>query len=264
MPSPIKVFKKCIEKNPAIDYAISTIVSEYDIKAAHPTALYFVKGPEVYEKLMAMPKIERSRECGLMIGREPGLHEKLSKLILKWFNEFCDVNNIKESNFVSSTRDSIILVNKKPIKTTFENGLVEFRSKDSDYTSYIRIQPSYKILYDGMSNTLRIKGIAKELVEANPPFIKLFKQLLALLEISKNIPTSELLRKSSYLRDKYIKAKDLSMYASLFKGNQFEYFINGEKIDSGELIPGQNESLIRSDNYTRFFLPILKLCFKPH
>ena len=94
MPSPIKVFKKCIEKNPAIDYAISTIVSEYDIKAAHPTALYFVKGPEVYEKLMAMPKIERSRECGLMIGREPGLHEKLSKLILKWFNEFCDVNNI--------------------------------------------------------------------------------------------------------------------------------------------------------------------------
>ena len=156
------------------------------------------------------------------------------------------------------------LVNKKPIKTTFENGLVEFRSKDSDYTSYIRIQPSYEILYDGMSNTLRIKGITKELVEANPPFIKLFKQLLALLEISKNIPTSELLRKSSYLRDKYIKEKDLNMYASLFKGNQFEYFINGEKIDSGELIPGQNESLIRSDNYTRFFLPILKLCFKPH
>lgn len=267
MPSPIKVFSKCIETNQSIDYAINTFIAEYDIKSAHATALYFIKGKEVYDELMKMEKLARNTTIGCMIRDEPGLHDKIAALLLQWFNKFCEVNVIKEQNFISSTRDSILLVNKKPIKTTLEDGKVLFRNKDGEFTSYIRIN-NLEILFDSVSYNLRIKGINKEYVESNPVFIRLFKQLLTLVEDSKNLTAGKILKKANLLRNKYINSKDPMMFASILDGNNYVYYINGEKVLSRTYIDDFKEEngnfMQRHDNYVNLFLPVLKICFKPH
>ena len=265
----IKVFKKNIESNPLISYAINTLISEYDIKRCHPSTMYFIKGKEFYENLMSMDKLESNTLIGKMIREDASLYPKIEKIKVGWFNEFCEANNIKESNFISSTSDSILLVNKKPLKTVFHDGVVNFRNKDGEFTSYIRLlNPgigNMEILFDGMSNSIRIKGINKEIVDANQVFIKLLKQSLSLLESSNRLTLKEMLRKANYIRNKYIMSKDPLMWASIKDKNEFVYAIDGERVLSQELLPESNDSqLVKTDNFVNLLLPILRLCFKPH
>jgi len=266
---PIKVFRKNIESNPLIYYAINTLISEYDIKRCHPSTMYFIKGKEFYTNLMSMDKFESNKLIGKMIKEDPNLYPKIEQTKVGWFNEFCEANDIKDSNFISSTSDSILLVNKKPTKTVFYDGVVNFRNKDGEYTSYIRLTNpglgNMEILFDGMSNNLRIKGINEEVVIGNPTFIKLFKQLLTLLEQTNRLTYPDILRKVSLIRYKYINSKDPLMWASIKDKNQYVYIINGERILSQEVLPeNDNATLVKSDNFMNLLLPVIKLCFKPH
>jgi hypothetical protein len=246
--------------NPNMKYCISTIVAEYDISSAHPSACYFIFGKEFYDNLMAMDKLTRNTEIGKMMAKDPTLHEKIAKLLLKWFNLFCEENNIRDTNFISSTRDSILLVNKKPLKTVFENGIVKFRNKEGEYTSYIRLQDRLEILYDNISGALRIKGVANELLD-NHPFIRLFKQLLSILEQSDSLLIADGLKKLSKIRLKYISSQNIDMYRSLLDNNKFIYNIEGDRFLSDALLP--NESLIKHDNYINFILPLIHIYFQP-
>jgi hypothetical protein len=255
----MKVFSKLIESNPNIKYCISTIIAEYDIASAHPTACYFIYGKEFYDKLMSMDKLERNTEIGKMMAKDSSLHEKIAALLLSWFNRFCDENNIKESNFISSTRDSILLVNKKPIKTIFENGLVKFRNKEGEYTSYIRLD-RLEILFDNISGALRIKGINSQFLD-NHPFIKLFKQALSVVEQSNSLTISEGLKKLTKIRTKYIYANNQDMYRSIMDNNKFIYNIDGERFLSDALL--EDENLIKHDNYVNFILPMMQIYFLP-
>lgn len=261
---PLKVFNKLIESNPQIDYAINCVLAEYDIKSAHTTAMYFIKGEETWRELSALDKLTKNTRIGLMMRDDPTLHDKIAKLLLSWFNKFCEQNGINERNFISSTRDSMLLVNKRPMKCTLENGIVLFRNKDGEFTSYIRIN-NLEVLFDGMSYNLRIKGINKEYVDGNPVFIRLFKQLLALVEASKNLTTAEILKKADRLRNKYIKSKDPMMWASVMDGNKYVYNIRDERVLSDTVLPETDGcTLIKMDNYYKLFLPVFKICFKPH
>ena len=181
-----KVFRKLVETNPSISFAVNTLITEYDIQRCHPSCMYFIKGPEFYKELMAMPKLDSNIKIGKMMREDPTLAPKIGEIKLKYFNEFCRVNNIKNSNFLSSTVDSMLLVNKKPLKTKFENGVINFRNKDGEFTSYIRLSfgREIEILYDGISGNIRIKGINEEYIDNNPVFMKLFKQLLMLLDLT--------------------------------------------------------------------------------
>jgi hypothetical protein len=255
-----KVFSKLIEMNPNIKYCISTIVAEYDIASAHPSACYFIFGKEFYDRLMVMDKFSRNTEIGKLMAKDHTLHERIAKLLLKWFNLFCEENNIRDMNFISSTRDSLLLVNKKPLKTVFENGLVKFRNKEGEYTSYIRLQDRLEILYDNISGALRIKGINSSLLD-NHPFVRLFKQLMSLLEQSGSLTISEGLKKLTKIRTKYIYSTNVDIYRSILDNNKFVYVIEGERILSDNLIPG--EMFIKHDNYMNFILPLINIYFQP-
>ena len=261
---PLKVFNKLIESNPQVDYAINCVLAEYDIKSAHNSALYFIKGEDTWRELSSLDKLSRNTKIGLMMKDDPTLHDKIAKLLLTWFNKFCEQNNIMDRNFISSTRDSMLLINKRPLKCALENGIVQFRNKDGEFTSYIRIN-NLEVLFDGISYNLRIKGINKEYVDGNSAFIKLFKQLLALVESSKNLSTSEILKKADRLRNKYINSKDPMMWASIMDGNKFVYNVQGERVLSDIILPESDGcTLIKMDNYYKLYLPVFKICFKPH
>jgi hypothetical protein len=222
--------------------------------------MYFINGKGSYDSLMSMDKLARNTEIGKMMARDPSLHGKIAGLLLKWFNLFCEENNIRDSNFISSTRDSMLIVNKKPIKTVFENGLVKFRNKEGEYTSYIRLKDRYEILYDNISGSLRIKGINNDCFEGHP-FIKLFKQLLSILELSNNITISEGLKKITKIRTKYISSANFDIFRSIMDGNKFIYFVEGERILSDSLLT--NGDLVKHDNYMNFILPLINIYFSP-
>jgi hypothetical protein len=264
---PPKVFHKLVETNQNISYAINTLITEYDIQRCHPSCMYFIKGPDVYKELISMPKLESNILIGKMIRDDPTLTQKIGEVKLKYFNEFCRVNNIKESNFISSTVDSMLLVNKKPLKTKFENGVINFRNKDGEFTSYIRLSfgREIEILYDGMNNNVRVKGVNADYVNNNPTFMRLFKQLLMLLENSNNLLPNELFRKLNYIRNKYINSKDPMMWASILDGNNFVYSIANERVLTESVLPESSKNImVKTDNYVTFILPLIKLCFKPH
>lgn len=260
----LKVFDKLIDKNPNIDYCIGTIINEYDIKRAHPTACYFIFGKEMYDKLINMNKLDCNILIGKMMKEDKTLYPKIEKQMLRFMNMFCEANNIDEKNFVSSTRDSMVLVNKKPIKTEFENGYLRFVNKEGEYTSYIRID-NLEILFDSMSGNLRIKGIDEEYVKANQPFIRLFKQMLMILESSKTTPMPVCMRKIQQIREKYLNSKDPRMYACLTRNNRYEYIIDGEKVESEAYLEEKDGiQLIKHSNYINLIMPLIKIYFRPH
>ena len=57
---------KLLVNNITTNITSSTII-EYDLKSAHTSALYFIKGEEIYNKLINMPKLERNITIGKMI-----------------------------------------------------------------------------------------------------------------------------------------------------------------------------------------------------
>ena len=63
----LRVFNKLIDKNPNIAYCIGTIINEYDIKRAHPTACYFIFGKDMYDQLIAMDKLKANTLIGKMM-----------------------------------------------------------------------------------------------------------------------------------------------------------------------------------------------------
>jgi hypothetical protein len=262
----LKQFSKLIDYNSNIDYRVGTVIAEYDIRAAHTSACYFIYGKEKYEELMAIQdKLERNSKIGNMLRNDPTLREKINTLLLSWFNRFCTVNNIQESNFISSTRDSMVLVNKKPLVTSFDDGIVLFRNKEGEYTTYVRIK-NLEVLYDSMSGNLRIKGVNQEYVDGNPTFIRIFKQMLNLLESGKNTTVSDGLRKlTSSVRLKYINSADPKMYASLLDGNKYAYLIDGDRVLSDAILPEKDGVyMLKHENYKNFILPLMKIYFYPH
>lgn len=261
----MKHFKKLIEKNPNIDFSINTIINEYDIKSAYTTACYFIFGKEKYDELMTMEKLERNTTIGKMIQKDHSLYEKISTLLLQWMNGFCEANGIQEMNFISSTRDSILLTNKKPIKTHFgPNGIIHFRNKDGEFTSYIRIR-NLEILFDRMSYNLRIKGINKETVDENLVFIPFFKEALSTLEGGRNLRLKRGIKAFGRLRDKYIKSQNIELYRSLLDNNKFLYIHqpSGDLIKSDIMLPQSDEYiLLKHKNYVDFIMPLYEIFFK--
>ena len=55
------------------------------------------------------------------------------------------------------------------------------------------------------------------------------------------------------------------MWASVLDGNKYVYSINGEKVISDSLLPDNpSATLIKYDNYLKLFMPVFRICFKPH
>ena len=84
--TPPKVFKKLVESNQAISFAVNTLITEYDIQRCHPSCMYFIKGPEFYKELMAMPKLDSNVKIGKMMRDDPTLAHKIGEIKLRFFH----------------------------------------------------------------------------------------------------------------------------------------------------------------------------------
>lgn len=248
--------EKLITINKNLTAAVSTVVNEYDIKAAHPTAMRYISGESAYRDLMKLPKLERNTLIGKMMRDDKTLYPKIEKLLLSWMNEFLKLNDIKNQQFVETTRDSILLVNKIPTVTEFDDGKIKFVNKDGTYTSLFRIQNRYLVLFDSLSYSIRIKGIDSDTINESPFVNKYFKNLISMVESNSSIGVTECMKKMAQMRNRYINTSDPEIYKDILNKNQFMHDVDGEIIFSDYVM--DSEKLIKSENYKNFVVPVMR------
>lgn len=255
------VLNKLLNNNITTNIISSNII-EYDLKSAHTTALYFIKGKDVYDKLIAMPKLERNIQIGLMIKKEPELRKKIDDMVLSWFNMFLKENNIIDSNFLATTPDSLLINNQIALKTKFmENNIVWFRNKEGiSYTSLFIVNKQEFILFDRMTKRIRIKGLGIEEKTNTYMFVKKsLRDLCCILDDAQTIGRIKTLTKLKMFRISYINSDEIELFRSIEDDNKFKYIVDGKMVLSDvQLNEDNNCTLVKTDNYINYILPLIQ------
>ncbi len=239
----------------------SSTITEYDLKAAHTSALYFIKGEEVYNHLKSLPKLDRNIEIGKMIAKEPELRKQIDNMVIGWFNMFLKENNILSCNFLATTPDSILIKNQIAVKQSFFNGKVWFRNKEKiTYSSLFIIDKRKFILFDRMSKRLRVKGLGSEENTDKYPFVSLcLRDLCCILDDSITLGHINCLRKLKNFRHEYINSDNAEIYRSVDNHNKYKYLINNEIIFSDILLKEDSScKLLKDDNYINYLMPLMR------
>jgi len=252
------ILQKLQEINRGITSVVNSIIIEMDMAHAYASAMYFIKGKEFYDELLAMPKLARNTLIGKMMGKDDKLYPQVEALLLKWLNEFMRVNDIRTENFLEASRDAILIVNKRPIHTIFENGIVEFRNKASEYTSFHRINGKV-ILFDSYNYEIDIKGIAqdKSFIQESVFVQTYLKPLLKSTENSYSEGLAKSFRQMAVYRDKYINPKDKNIWRSLLHNNKFVFQGEGDKTYESDAIVDE-KTLAKILNYKYFVMPVMR------
>jgi hypothetical protein len=253
------VLKKLICINRMFTCIIGGLIAEYDIAHAGATAILELKGIDIYEYLMKLDKKTRNIKIGLMMREEKGLSDKVNELMLKYLNIFIKENKIKPQNIIHTTRDSIFVYNKIPIKTIFDH--VEFVNKDGAYSSMFRIN-NYTFLFDSMSGKITVKGIKDEIVEKSPFLHNFLINFLYIIESCQKNGDQKIFNILKYMRNKYLQNNNNNIYKDLLNENKLGIRFNGELIylDSNiEHDIEEDDFFVAKDlNYINFLMPIMR------
>lgn len=255
------ILEKLININPLFDTILGGTISEFDIKSAGATAIREIKGEEVYNSLMNYDKKTRNVKIGLMMRDEPGLSDRVNKLMLDWLNLFIRENKIKNSNFVYTTRDSIVIYNKIPMKTKFGN--VVFRNKDGIFSSMFRIR-NITIFFDSMRGYIMVKGLGDSISEKSDFINKYLVKILFMIEGLQNSNDIKIFNTLKYMRNLYMKSNNTAIYRDVLNDNklgiryndELVYVENDLELENSE--DNENFTIAKDLNYINIILPIMR------
>ncbi len=238
----------------------STII-EYDLKAAHTSALYFIRGEAIYNELMSLPKLERNIRIGKMIAEDKVLRKQIDDMVISWFNMFLQENKILACNFLCTTPDSILIKNQLATKTTFGDGKIYFRNKEKiNYTSLFIIDRRKFILFDRISKRLRVKGLGTEEITDKYQFVNIcLRDLCCIIEDKATLGRVNCLKKLKAFRFEYLTSEDKNIYRSVDHKNQYKYNIDGN-IEYSDILLKEDDHcvLLKDDNYINYLLPLMR------
>lgn len=253
------ILEKLINVNKMFDVIFGGLIAEYDIKSAGATAILELKGNDMYEYLMKLDKKTRNIKIGLMMKNEPGLSDAVNDLMLKYLNIFIKENKINAKNIVYTTRDSILVYNKIPLKTIFNH--VEFRNKDGMFSTMIRIK-NYTILFDSMSGRIDIKGIKDEIVEDSFFLNKFLINFLYIIESCQKNGDEKIFNTLKNMRLQYLNSHDVRVYKDLLNENKLGVRYNNELIyldvNTDTIEENEDFEIAKDLNYVNFVLPIMR------
>lgn len=251
--------EKLINVNRMFTCIFGGLIAEYDIAHAGASAILEIKGNDVYEYLMKLDKKTRNIKIGLMMKSEPGLSDMVNDLMLKYLNIFIKENKINAKNIIHTTRDSILVYNKLPLKNIFNH--VEFRNKDGMFSTMIRIK-NYTILFDSMSGRIEMKGIKDEIVK-NSPFLKEFLiNFLYMIENCQKNGDEKLFNTLKNMRNSYLNSTNVKIYKDILNENKLGVRYNDELIyldlNSDSINENEDFEVAKDLNYVNFVLPIMR------
>ena len=256
------VLEKEIYRNPAITSVVNSTISEWDIKGAHLVAIKILYGDgKIYNTLASMDKLQRNIQIGKMCLKDPSLVKKLQELLYKFKKQFILENNIQIQNILETTKDSVMLAQKIPNKTTIKVDGVDvlFVNKEGFYSSYYRVFESktQTLLFDSLTGNLRIKGIDMKTVSESPFVNEYLKPLLYELESSVSLGPYSCMKMMKTERNKYIDPDDIEIYRCLNNKNKFLYDI-GDEAPLESDVELKDGNLIKVVNYKDFVMPLMK------
>ena len=250
------ILERLINNNELFDTIIGGTLSEWDIRSAGSTAIRELKGESIYNDLMLLEKKERNIKIGLMMRSEPGLSDKVNFLMLKYLNLFISENKIKLSNLIMTSRDSVIVYNKLPMKTKFGN--VEFRNKDGFFSSMYRIK-RITIFYDSMRDFIICKGISDDIINTSSFLNNYLKMYLRTIESCQKSGDEKVFNILKRMRLSYIENEDTSIYRDLLNDNRLGVKYNDEIIFMDNNFESQDGfEIIKDQNYINIVLPIMR------
>lgn len=240
---------------------LSSNIFEYDMAHAAPNVIKIIKGDELYNKLLSMPKEERNIQIGLMVRDDKSLGNYIEKQLILWRNEFIELNNIKKENIIEITKDSVLFKNIIPkILKLPQREWVEFRIKDRDeYSSYIRLNDRFRILYDGLKKHIKIKGIKDEYVNTSQFVKKILIPLVQALESSTSLGYIKSYKNIQMCRINYISSTDMEIYRELLHNNQILYKKFNSEIYSDNVLDGEDEYIDKGSNYLNIIMPLFRI-----
>lgn len=249
-----------LNKNPTNDCILSSQISEYDIKHAGISAIKYIYGQDSweYKRLLDMPKEKYTVEIGLMMRNTKGLSQKIDNLMIEWINQFLTSNNIKKQEFVENTRDSVYLTNKIPTKLKFDN--FEMVDKEGSFSSFIRINNKYKILYDSLRNIIILKGIDKNIVSKSDFVNKTLKNAVISLEKRINHGYKAAFSSMQIEKHNYLYSNNINIYREVLHENKFCYITEENNVYYSDIyLDDKHMILNKGNNYNEFLLPLIKL-----
>lgn len=239
---------------------LSSNIFEYDIESANACALKIIKGDHIYNELIQLPKNERVIKVGYMMKNDKDLFKKIENLLIKWRNEFIEINKIKKENIIELTRDSVLFKNSIPRITQIPDApFVNFRTKGEEYSSYIYLKDNLRLLFDGLRKKIRIKGIDEKYVSESLFVKKSLIPTIQALEDSISIGYLKSYAGLKSIRINYLLSKDPNIYRELLNQNQILYKYNDEEIYSDSLIQDNEINIDKGSNYIHFLLPLFRL-----
>lgn len=255
------ILEKSFGLNDTNECVLSSNIFEYDMAHAAPNVIKILKGDELYNKLLKMPKEERNIQIGLMVRDDKSLGNYIEKQLILWRNEFITLNNIKKENIIEITKDSVLFKNVIPkILKLPQREWVEFRIKDRDeYSSYIRINDRFRILYDGLKKHIKIKGVKDEYVNNSQFVKKILIPIVQALENNVSIGYTKSYKNVQICRINYINSTDMNIYRELLHNNQLLYKKFDNEVYSDNILDGEDEYLDRGSNYLNIMMPLFKI-----
>jgi len=255
------ILEKLINVNTMFTAIIGGLISEYDISHAGATALYELKGREIFEYLMKLDKKTRNIKIGLMMKTEEGLSDKVNALMLKYLNLFIKENKIKNKELVYTTRDSVVVYNKIPMKMVFDH--VEFSNKDGMYSTMFKIK-NYTIFFDSMTGKVDIKGINDDIVRDSPFIFDYLLNFLYIIESCQKNGDRKTFNILKNMRNTYLKSDSIHIYRDILNNNKLGVRYNNEliylELDKGNDEYDDNEDfkVAKDINYINFVIPIMR------
>ena len=253
-----KQLSKILEKNKTIDKLIKTNIIEYDIVSAGPTAIYYILGLDVYKRVMDIKdKVQRNVYVGVMQRKDKTLYKKIDGKLLEFLNRFLLENKVTPVKFIEANRDALLIYGKVISKTSFDNGIIKFKTKGERYTSLFRIK-NKTLLYDSFRDKLKIKGVNDKNVDKSIFVRDILKPMVREIEANYNNGYANLFTIFSKYRTIYMNTTDDKIYKKI-ETNMYEYNINGKHVESDMVIPGDGVELLYHHNFVEYISPLFSL-----
>lgn len=251
------VLTKVVNNNIKSNIINSNIV-EYNIKRAYPTIL--TKFDERYSYLLTLTKDQYVKEIDRLFKEDKNLKNKIYDYTVALYNKFVVENHISEKNFLASTTDTLLIIDKIAPITKFD-GIIEFKNKDRvNYTSLFYLTPTSYILFDRVTKKIKTVGISNNPDVNTWTFVKkTLKDLCCILSEYSVESRFECMRKMKLLRIAYLNSSDKNIYRSITNNNMLKYNINGD-ITYSDILLDEDENcvLMKDDNYINILLPLFR------
>lgn len=251
------VLNKVVNNNITTNIINSNIV-EYNIKRAYPTIL--TNFNKKYDYLLTLTKDQYVNEIDKLFKEDKYLKNKIFDYTVALYNKFIVENKISEKNFLASTTDTLLIVDKIAPITKFDD-IIEFKNKDKvNYTSLFYISPTSYILFDRVTKKIKTVGISNDPDVNSWVFVKkTLKDLCCILNEYSPENRYECMRKMKVSRINYLNNPDKNIYRSITNNNMFKYNMDGEIIYSEiQLTESENCVLMKDDNYMNVLLPLFR------